>query len=141
MWRRRSSGRCRQAGYNIGKAEAAVTLEAWQALAICRGTNPQHIMIEMGVGWAGASEGFKKVFDRVVGIDRKRQNIGDKGKTQPDFLREFSKATKWEGGMVRGMAEKAGARARDRLASFRSIDCTEESLAQAFNKAREYGAG
>ena len=43
--------------------------------------------------------------------------------------------------MVRGMAEKAGARARDRLASFGSIDCTEESLAQAFNKWRDRSAG
>ena len=31
------------------------------------------------------------------------------------------------------MAVKAGARARDRVSSFASIDCTEESLAQAFN--------
>ena len=95
----------------------------------------------MGVGWAGTTEGFQKVFDRTVGIDRKRQNIGDKGWTQPDFLKEFAKATKWKGCMVRGVADKAGARAKDRIASFRSIGCTEESLAQAFNKWRECGAG
>ena len=98
-------------------------------------------MIEMGVGWAGATEGFKQVFDRVVGINRKRQKIRDKGTTQPDFLREFAKATKWAGGMVRGMADKSGARPKDMLASFGSIDCTEELLAQAFNKWRECGAG
>ena len=71
----------------IGKAEAVVTLNAWQALAIRRDSKPQHIMIEMGVGWVGATEGFQKVFSREVGIDRKGQNIGDKGWTQPDFLR------------------------------------------------------
>ena len=43
--------------------------------------------------------------------------------------------------MARGMADKAGARAKDRIASFGSIDCTEESLAQAFNRWRECGAG
>ena len=99
----------------------------------------------MGVGWAGlgASEGFefKKVFDRVVGIDRKRHGIGDKGKAHPDFLREFAKVAKWAGGMVRGMADKSGAKAKDRLASFGSIDCTEGSLAQAVSKWNECGAG
>ena len=48
-----------------------------------------------------------------MGIDRKRQNIGDKGWTQPDFLKEFSKATEWKGGMVRGMADEAGPRAKE----------------------------
>ena len=129
-----------QAGW-IGKAEAAVTLKAWQALAIRRGKKSQYIVIEMGVGWAGATEGFHTLFDRVAGIDRKRQNIGDKEWTQLDFLQEFAKATKWKGGMVRGMADKAGARAKDRTASFGSIDWTKESLAQAFNKWRECGAG
>ena len=42
-------------------------------------------MIEMGVGWAGATEGFRMVFGRTVGIDWKRQNIdlGDKGGHSP----------------------------------------------------------
>ena len=35
----------------IGEAEAAVALEAGQALAICRGKLPQYVMIAMGVGW------------------------------------------------------------------------------------------
>ena len=30
---------------------------------------------------------------------------------------------------------------KDRIASFGSIDCTEESLVQAFNKWKEHGAG
>ena len=77
----------------------------------------------------------------MIGIDRKRQKIGDAGKTQPDFLKEFAISTKWAGGMVRGMADKAGVRTKDRIASFGSIDCTEESLAQAFNKWKEHGAG
>ena len=126
-----------EAGW-IGKKEAAATLKAWQALAIRRGKEPQHIVIEMGVGWAGATEGFRKAFDRTVGIYWKS---GDKGWTQPDFLKEFQKATKWKEGMVRGMADRAGARTKDRIASFGSIDCTEESLAQAFNKGKEHGAG
>ena len=59
------------------------------------------------------------LFDRTVGIDRKRQNIGDKGWTQPNFLREFQKATKWKGGgMLMGMPDKVGARAKDKIASF-----------------------
>ena len=44
---------------------------------------------------------------------RNRQNIGDKGWTQPDFLKQFAKATKWKGGMVRGMADEAGPRAKE----------------------------
>ena len=111
----------------IGQAEAAVTLAAWQKLAIRRGKKSQYVMIEIGVGWAGgATEEFKHVFDRVIGIDRKRQKIGDAGKTQPDFLKEFAMATKWAGGMVRGMADKSGVRTKDMIASFGSIDCTEE---------------
>ena len=38
----------------------------------------------MGRGYRGVQDG-----DQQVGIDWKRQNIGDKGWTQPDFLREF----------------------------------------------------
>ena len=63
-----------------------MTLKAWQALAIRRDKKPRYIVIEMGVSWAGATEGFQKVFDRTVGIDRNQRNIGDKGWTQPDFL-------------------------------------------------------
>ena len=71
-------------------------------------------MIEMGVGWEGATEGFREVFDRVVGIDTRRHRIGDKGWTQPDFLREFQEADEWEGGMVLGMASKASRRGQGR---------------------------
>ena len=60
----------------IGKREAAATLKAWQGWAIQRGKETQHIMIRMGVGWTGATEGFSMVFSRTVGIDWKRQNIG-----------------------------------------------------------------
>ena len=41
-----------EAGW-IRKKEAVATLKAWQTLAIRRGKDPQHIVIEMGVGWAG----------------------------------------------------------------------------------------
>ena len=77
-------------------------------MALEREEKNQHIMIEMGVGWNGATDGFKKVFDRVVGIDRKRQKISKGHKSQPDFLKEFEEADKWEGGMVRGMSVRAG---------------------------------
>ena len=56
----------------------------------------QNIMIEIWVGWEGATEGFREVFDRVVWIDNMRHRIGDKGWTQPDFLREFLEAGEWE---------------------------------------------
>ena len=72
----------------IGQPEAAATLAAWQELALRRGETNQHILIEMGVGWNGATEGFQQVFDRVVGIDRKRQKIAKGNKSQPDFLSE-----------------------------------------------------
>ena len=77
---------------------------------------------------------------RTLGIDWKRQNIGDKGWTQPEFLREFQEASKWTGGMVLGMAVRAAARTKDKLYSFGSIDCTEQTLAQAFNKWKTHGA-
>ena len=125
----------------IGQAEAEVTLAAWKELAVRRSEKNQHIMIEMGMGWNGATEGFRRVFDRVVGIDRKRQKIGKGKKSQPDYLREFEDAGQWKGGMVKGMAVKAGVRAMDRVSSFASIDCTEESLAQAFNRWRKGGKG
>ena len=82
-----------------------------------------------------------EVHDRVVGIDNMRHRIGDKGWTQPDFLREFQEADEWEGGMVLGMASRARARKGDRLSSFGSIDCTEESLAQALNHGKAHGKG
>ena len=50
-----------------------------------------------GVGREGATEGFREVFGRVVGIDNKRNRIGDKGWTQPDFLREFQEANECKG--------------------------------------------
>ena len=45
--------------------------------------------------------------------------------------------------MVLGIASKVRARKGDRLSSFGSIDCTEESLAQALNygKAQCHGKG
>jgi len=129
-----------EAGW-VQKAAATATLAQWRDLAIRRGPGAQTIMIEMGVGWEGATEGFKKVFDRVVGIDNRRHRIGDKGWTQPDFLREFQDANEWEGGMVLGMASRARARKGDRLSSFGSIDCTEESLAQALNYGKAHGKG
>ena len=62
----------------IGKKEAAVTRQAWQDLANPnqRGRNPQHIVIEMGVGRAGATEGFRMVFSRTAGIDWKITGSG-----------------------------------------------------------------
>ena len=48
-----------EAGW-IGKKEAVATLKACQALAARRGKDTQHIVIEMGVGWAGATAGFKQ---------------------------------------------------------------------------------
>ena len=39
------------------------------------------------------------------------------------------------------MAVRAGARSKGTLCFFGSIDCTEESLAQAFNRWKEHGAG
>ena len=42
---------------------------------------------------------------------------------------------------MRGMAVRAGARSKGTLCFFGSIDCTEESLAQAFNRWKEHGAG
>ena len=129
-----------EAGW-VQKAAATATLARWRDLAIRRGPEAQTIMIEMGVGWEGATEGFRKVFDRVVGIDNRRHRIGDKGWTQPDFLREFQEANEWEGGMVLGMASRARARKGDRLSSFGSIDCTEESLAQALNYGKAHGKG
>ena len=46
----------------------------------------------MGSRWEGATEIFREVFDRVVGINNKRNRIGVKGWTQPDFLMEFQEA-------------------------------------------------
>ena len=72
-----------------------------------------------------------------------RHRIGEKGWTQPDFLRELHEANEWEGGMVLGMSSRARAMKGDRLSSFGSIDCTEESLAHALNygKAQCHGKG
>ena len=44
----------------IERKEASATLKAWQALAIRRGKDPQNIVIEMEVGWAGATEGIQR---------------------------------------------------------------------------------
>ena len=77
----------------------------------------------------------------MVGIDTMRHRIGDKGWTQPDFLREFQEANEWAGGVVLGMASKARARKGDRLSSFGLIDCTEESLAQELNYGKAHGKG
>ena len=62
----------------VQRAAATATLARWRGLAIRRGPEAQNIMIEMGVGWEGATEGFREVFDRVVGIDNRRHRIGGK---------------------------------------------------------------
>ena len=69
------SGQWGKAGLLGKKEEAEVTLQAWQDLAIRRGKDHQRVVIEMGVGWAGATEGFRMVFSRSDSHGRDRQSL------------------------------------------------------------------
>ena len=112
----------------------AATPKAWQGLAIRRVKEPQHIVVEMVVGWAGATEGFKMVFSRIrtVGTEYSLEKAEHRGQGM-----DTSRVPE---GVPGGEQVKRG-HGVDKLYSFGSIDHTEETLAQAFNKWKDHVAG
>jgi hypothetical protein len=104
------------------------------------------VAVELGAGWEGATEGLRRVWDRVITIDTTRQTLKkrEKGKTAtkstPDFLTTFQRAAKHPEGAAVWAAQKGGAR-KGELAAARSASQEAENalyaVLDAFKKAKK----
>jgi hypothetical protein len=101
------------------------------------------VVVEMGTGWEGATEGLKQSFDRVISMDAKRQTTRKGGgkKSVPDLLMTFQKAATHPKGAAIAAASLGGAKKGELAAIWASPSCVEFSVAQSQNKGRGVGAG
>lgn len=100
-----------------------------------RGPPKEQVAVEFGTGWEGATEGMRRVWDRVITVDLKRQTLVHRGaKSTPDFLTTFEQAANHQQGAAIWAAKKAGARKGELAAIWASIDCTYWTTAQGFQK-------
>ena len=92
--------------------------------------------VEIGTGWEGATEGLRKVWDRVATLDKQRQTMKIQPRVQsaPDFQTTFEEAAKQEGGIALWMARGAGMRKGELAAIWASPDCSHWSTGQGFQK-------
>ena len=76
-----------EAGW-MGQEEANDTLLKAKR-SIHTNEEPMPTIIELGSGWNGATEGLRRVFGRVVTLDKAQHPIGRGRKTCPDILASF----------------------------------------------------
>lgn len=108
-----------------------------------KGREHEDVAVELGAGWEGATEGLRRVWDRVITIDTTRQTLKkrEKGKpatkSTPDFLTTFQRAAKHQEGAAVWAAQKGGARKGELAAAWGSPDCKYWTTAQGFQKMTE----
>ena len=128
-----------EAGW-MGQEEANDTLLKAKR-SIHTNEEPMPTIIELGSGWNGATEGLRRVFGRVVTLDKAQHPIGRGRKTCPDILASFQRGRDKEGGVVRWAASMSRTTVHELAAVWASPACTEESTCQGFNKGRPWGKG
>ena len=133
-WRKEAVEWARARGWQIG------TLTLPQQTPISR---REEVVVEMGTGWEGATEGLKQSFDRVISMDVKRQTVEEGGgkRSVPDLLMSFQKAATHPKGAAIAAAALGGAKKGELGAIWASPSCVEFSVAQSLNKRRGVGAG
>ena len=124
----------------MNRTKAQETLRR-AAPAIVTPTLPQTTVIELGSGWGGATEGLRRVFDRVVTLDRAQHAMGRGVRTRPDILAEFQRGKGKTGGLVRWAARRSRTTEQEQAAVWASPSCTEESTCQGLNKGKSWGKG
>jgi hypothetical protein len=106
----------------------------------------ESIVVELGTGWEGATEGLKGAFDRVISMDLSRQTMEARGgrpsvKSVPDLLTPFEVAANHPDGAATWALMKGGGRQGELAAIWASPSCKEGSVAQGLNKGKQGGAG
>ena len=124
----------------MGQEEANDTLLKAKR-SIHTNEEPMPTIIELGSGWSRATEGLRRVFGRVVTLDKAQHPIGRGRKTCPDILASFQRGRDKEGGVVRWAARMSRTTVHELAAVWASPACTEESTCQGFNKGRPWGKG
>ena len=124
----------------MGQKEAAdILIKAKKAIHTAGEQVPT--IIELGSGWNGATEGLRRVFGRVVTLDKAQHPIGKGRRTHPDILASFQRGRDKEGGVVRWAARMSRTTVQELAAVWASPACTEESTCQGFNKGTPWGKG
>jgi hypothetical protein len=109
-----------------------------------RGEN-ETVIVELGSGWLGATEGLQRVAMRVVQQDEKRQTLarvrGKNIKAAPDILAKFQDANpRW--GPIIAAAKTANVNLREELiGAWISPSCRNMSTAQGFQKGKKDAKG
>ena len=93
------------------------------------------VAIEMGTGWEGATEGLRKVWDRVVTVDAERNKVRTKStcKTVPDILASFQTLKQTKDSTIKWIRRKAGIRKGEVWAIWASPSCKPWSIANHLN--------
>ena len=103
------------------------------------------VIVELGSGWLGATEGLQKVVTRVIQQDEKRQTIARIGgrniKAAPDILKPFQSADPSKGPII-AAARAANVNMKEELiGTWISPSCKNMSTAQGFQKGKQGAKG
>ena len=96
-------------------------------------TLPRHmpVVLELGMGWMGFSDPARAAIEaeggRLVTLDERQQDLGDRGLTVPEVLASFKQGRTV--GLVHWSAQRARFSLEDLWGVFISPNCTEESQA------------
>jgi hypothetical protein len=105
----------------------------------------ESVVVELGTGYEGATEGLRVTYSRVVSVDLMRQPVVAKErKSVPDILVTFQAAAqrgKETGGAAFWVAQQAQVLKGELAAIWASPSCQEGSIAQGLNKNKGSGAG
>lgn len=124
----------------VTSAEAR-ELEEKAAPNVTEHADAETVCIELGSGWGGATEGLRRVFDRVVEVDMQQHALKGGEKTKPDIMTTFQAGRDKAGGLARWIAVKSMVREGEMIAGWASPSCTEYSVSAAMNKNKEHAKG
>jgi hypothetical protein len=132
-----------KAGWTM-KHPATLTITLAKQNITTRG-EAETVIVEMGSGWMGATEGLQRVVTRVIQQDEKRQTIARVGgkniKAAPDILNTFQSANPTMGPII-AAARAANVNMKEELVgTWISPSCKNMSTAQGFQKGKQEAKG
>jgi len=98
-------------------------------------------ILELGLGWEGATEGLQRVWERVVTMDKVQQAIAKGRRGLPSVLGDFKQAAKHKGGVVKWLMSKTMVTREEARAVWASPSCKGMSKVQGMEKANGRGQG
>ena len=142
-WIREAAEWAAEARWEMKYPTARTIALAKQSIATREG--PETVIVELGSGWLGATEGLQKVVTRVIQQDEKRQTIarveGKNIKAAPDILSPFQSANPAKGPII-AAARVANVNLKEELVgTWISPSCRNMSTAQGFQKGKSEARG